>query len=316
MSKDKTLVILAAGMGSRFGGLKQIQPIDEQGNFIIDYSIYDAKEAGFNKVVFIIKEENRDIFESTVGNRVSEQIQVDYAYQSLDKFAPSVPDGRIKPWGTAHAVLCAKDKVEGDFTIINADDLYGKDAFQTASSFIEKNNNTNNYGLIAYQVGNTLTENGAVKRGVCGVENGLLTQMVESNIISQNGEVVCTPLDENIESFTVTPDHPVSMNMICMHSDFFPYLENYFKNEFLPANKSDLEKGANSKCECLIQDVLMNQAQSGEATIEVEPTVAEWHGVTYKEDLPSVVEYIQDSIKQGDYPSSLWQPVQDNAPEQ
>ena len=315
MSKDKTLVILAAGMGSRFGGLKQIQPIDEQGNFIIDYSIYDAKEAGFNKVVFIIKEENRQIFESTVGNRVSEQIKVDYAYQSLDKFVTSIPDGRVKPWGTAHAVLCAKDKVEGDFAIINADDLYGKDAFKTASNFMENNTSSNNYGLIAYQVGNTLTENGAVKRGVCAVENGVLTGMVESSVQVQNGEVVCSPL-AGTQPFVVSPEHPVSMNMICMHSDFFPYLENHFKNEFLPENEEDLAKGADSKCECLIQDVLMAQAKEGQAVIEVEPTIAEWHGVTYKEDLPSVVKFVEDSIKQGEYPESLWQQTQDDMQEQ
>ena len=306
MAKDKTLVILAAGMGSRFGGLKQIQPIDKQGNFIIDYSIYDAKEAGFNKVVFIIKEENRKIFESTVGNRVSKQIEVDYAYQSMDKFAPYVPEGRVKPWGTAHAVLCAKEKVEGDFAIVNADDLYGKEAFKTAAEFMENNDRTNNYGLIAYQVGNTLTENGAVKRGVCSVKDGILTGMVESQIQVQDGEVVCTPL-AGTEPFVVEPDHPVSMNMICMHSDFFPYLENHFTNEFLQANKADLQKGADSKCECLIQDVLMNQAKEGEAVITVEPTVAEWHGVTYKADLPGVVDFIEESIKQGDYPASLWQ---------
>jgi len=305
MAKDKTLVILAAGMGSRFGGLKQIQPIDKQGNFILDYSIYDAKEAGFNKVVFIIKEEHQQLFSETVGNRVSEHIQVDYAYQRLDQFVPFVPDGRTKPWGTAHAVLCAKDKVQGDFAIVNADDLYGKDAFQTAANFIENNDRTNTYGLIGYQVGNTLTENGAVKRGVCEVEDGVLTGMVESSVQAVGDTIVCKPLSGE-KPFEVTPDHPVSMNMICMHSDFFPYLENHFTNEFIPSNAADLAKGKDSKCECLIQDVLMAQAKEGQATIEVDPTVAEWHGVTFKEDLPSVVSYVEDAAAQGDYPTPLW----------
>ena len=304
-SKDKTLVILAAGMGSRFGGLKQIQPIDKQGNFIIDYSIYDAKQAGFNKVVFIIKEENQEIFSSTVGNRVANQIEVDYAYQSMDQFVPSVPEGRTKPWGTAHAVMCAKDKVQGNFAIINADDLYGRDAFQTAANFMNRNTATNNYGLIAYQVGNTLTENGAVKRGVCEVENGQLTGMVESSVEKIGEHVVATPLSGE-PAFKVGEDHPVSMNMICMHSDVFGKLEDYFQNTFLPANQNDLAKGKDSKCECLIQDGLMAFAKQGEATIEVEPTVAEWHGVTYKADLPGVETYIEDAIKAGVYPEQLW----------
>ena len=305
MTKDKTLVILAAGMGSRFGGLKQIQPIDEKGNFIIDYSIYDAKEAGFNKVVFIIKEENQEIFENTVGNRVSEHIQVEYAHQKMDKFVETVPDGRVKPWGTAHAVLCAKDNVQGDFAIINADDLYGKDAFETAARFMDNNQQTNNYGLVAYQVGNTLTENGAVKRGVCEVENGVLTGMVESSVQQQGEQIVCKPLSGE-EPFVVGADHPVSMNMICMHSDVFPYLENYFTNEFLAQNQADLAKGKDSKCECLIQDVLMAQANEGQAVIQATPTTAEWHGVTFKEDLPDVVGHVADAISQGIYPNPLW----------
>lgn len=306
MAKDKTLVILAAGMGSRFGGLKQIQPIDKDGNFIVDYSIHDAMEAGFSKVVFVIKEENRELFEETVGDRVSQHIPVDYAYQKIDRFVENPPEGRVKPWGTAHAVLCLKDVVQGPFAMINADDLYGKESFQTAADFIDNNEKTNTYGLIGYQVGNTLTENGAVKRGVCEVEDGVLTGMVESYVQAVDGAIVCKPLSGE-KSFEVTPDHPVSMNMICMHSDFFPYLENYFTNEFIPSNAADLAKGKDSKCECLIQDVLMAQAKEGQATIEVEPTVAEWHGITFKEDLPGLTDYVQDSIDNGFYPSPLWQ---------
>lgn len=310
MAKSKALVILAAGMGSRFGGLKQLQPIDEQGNFIIDYSIHDAKEAGFNKVVFVIKEENKELFENSVGNRVSQQIEVDYAFQSMDKFVPFIPDGRVKPWGTAHAVLCAKDKVQGDFAIINADDLYGKDAFKQAASFMEANNNTNNYGLIAYQVGNTLTENGAVKRGVCSIEDGALNGMIESSVQVVDGQVVCSPLSGS-QPFVVTPDHPVSMNMICMHSDVFEHLENHFVNEFLTQNEQGVINGLDPKYECLIQNALMAQAEQGQAVINVQPTSAEWHGVTYKEDLPGVVKYIDDAIAQGEYPSPLWQQTQD-----
>ena len=172
-----TLVILAAGMGSRFGGLKQIEPIDEYGHFIIDYSIYDAIREGFTKVVFIIKRENYDIFRETIGKRIEKKIEVEYVFQEIDNLPEgySVPEGRIKPWGTAHAILCAKDKVDENFAIINADDFYGRDAYHVISKFMKNNNTHNNilrYAMAGYKVKNTLTENGSVKRGVCEEENG------------------------------------------------------------------------------------------------------------------------------------------------
>ena len=312
-ANDKTLVIMAAGMGSRFGGSKQTAKVDDNGSFILDYSIYDAKQAGFNKVVLIIKEQDRELFDSTITKRAGKDIDIQYVYQSMDKFVPVVPDGRTKPWGTAHAVLCAKDAVQGNFAIVNADDLYGRAAFETAAHFMDNNTATNNYGFVAYQVGNTLTENGAVKRGVCGVEDGQLTEMIESTIERVNGQIVATPLAGG-DSFKLNDDHPVSMNMICMHSDFFPYLENYFTDRFLSANSADLAKGENSKCECLIQDVLMAQANEGGATIQVDSTTAEWHGVTYKPDLPGLVSYIKEAVETGVYPEQLWTNAQHASP--
>lgn len=297
-TKDKTLLILAAGMGSRFGGLKQIEPMDKNGNFIIDYSIYDAVQAGFNKVVFVIKEENLEIFKNTVGNRVSNSIEVDYAFQGMTDYVPAVPADRTKPWGTAHAVLCAKDKVQGNFTIINADDFYGKEAFETAAQFMDNTPNTSTYGLIGYQVGNTLTENGAVKRGICEVEDGKLSGMVESSVERIGEHIVASPLSGE-PPFEVSADHPVSMNMICFHSDFFNYLEQGFAN-FLDKNKDDL-----SKCECLIQDVMFDQIAEGQATTEVIPVECCWLGVTHRSDKPKVVESLAELVKQGQYPEDM-----------
>lgn len=299
MAKDKTLLILAGGMGSRFGGLKQIEPIDDSGNFIIDYSIFDAIKVGFNKVVFVIKKENLEIFKTTVGNRVSKYINVDYAFQGLNDFVETVPEGRVKPWGTAHAVLCAKGKINGDFAIINADDFYGFDAFKTASDYIDKNSSTKEYGLIAYKVGNTLTENGAVKRGVCNEKDGFLIGMTESSVERVDGKIIASPLSHE-PSFELESDHPVSMNLICFNSNFFDYLEKDFKR-FLEQNEDDL-----LKCECLIQDVMFHQIEDEGAKTEVIPTTAVWHGVTYKEDKDKVVSAIKKLAQEGNYPIPLW----------
>lgn len=297
--KNKTLLILAGGMGSRFGGLKQIEPIDEQGNFIIDYSIFDAVKAGFNKVVFVIKRENLEIFKSTVGNRVSKYVSVEYAFQGLNDFVEVVPEGRVKPWGTAHAVLCAKNNIVGDFAMINADDFYGYDAFKMASEYIDHNSSEKEYGLIAYEIGNTLTENGAVKRGICEVKDNYLTKMTESSVEKINGKIIASPLTKE-PPFELESSHPVSMNFICFNSGFFRFLEEDFKN-FLLQNEDDL-----SKCECLIQDVMFHQIEDEGAKTEVISTSAVWHGVTYKEDKEDVVRAIKELATQGKYPIPLW----------
>ncbi len=299
MSKDKTLLILAGGMGSRFGGLKQIEPIDEQGNFIIDYSIFDAIKVGFNKVVFVIKKENLEIFKTTVGNRVSKFVKVEYAFQGLNDFVDNVPEGRIKPWGTAHAVLCAKDVISGDFAMINADDFYGYDAFKTASEYIDNNTSEKEYGLIAYKVGNTLTDNGAVKRGICDVQHGFLVKMTESSVEKVNDKIIASPLTRE-PSFELEDSHPVSMNFICFNSSFFKFLQEDFKR-FLEQNEDDL-----FNCECLIQDVMFHQIEDEGAKTEVLPTSAIWHGVTYKEDKEEVVKAIKALSTKGEYPIPLW----------
>lgn len=300
MQKEKTLVIMAAGMGSRFGGLKQIEPIDEQGNFIIDYSIYDAIKVGFNKVVFIIKKEIYDVFRNTIGKRIEKQIDVDYAFQELDKYVENVPEGRTKPWGTGHAILCAKEKVKGDFAVINADDYYGYDAFKTASQFIDNNNDKKTYALISYKTGNTLTDYGSVKRGVCFVESGEMVGIVESSIERQeNGKIVATPVDGG-EPFEVEFDTPVSMNLICYNDIFFDYLEKRF-DVFLNNPKTDKQKS-----EFFIQDGMFNQIKDEGVRVKVINTNSVWYGVTYKADKPKVVEALKDMTNKGLYPRPLW----------
>ena len=298
--KNLTLLIMAAGMGSRFGGLKQIEPFGPNGEFIIDYSIYDAIKAGFNKIVFIIKEENLDIFRETVGSRIEDKIKVEYAFQKLEDIPDgyTLPDSRVKPLGTGQAILSSKNVINENFAVINSDDFYGRDAFMVAANFL-KNTDNNNYGLVGYKVVNTLTENGSVKRGVCEEENGYLTKIVESSIIKENGVITASPLDGR-DSFTMESDDLVSMNMLSFTPTIYPYLEKKFV-EFLDKNRNDLEK-----CEFLIPDVLQDAIDEKYANVSVLSTTAKWEGVTYKEDKEGVVNAINKLISDGIYPQDLW----------
>ncbi len=296
-----TLVIMAAGMGSRFGGLKQIEPIDEYGNFIIDYSIYDAIQEGFTKVVFIIKKENYDIFRETVGARVEKYIDVEYAFQELDKLPDgyNAPEGRVKPWGTGHAILCATDLVHENFAIINSDDFYGRDAYRVIAKFLKENHDTTKYAMAGYKVKNTLTENGSVKRGVCQAENGYLTKLIESKIEKIDGKLMATPL-EGGEDFEVSGDDLVSMNMFGFTPQLFTKLERDFP-KFLDNHKEDIEK-----CEYLIPTLVFEQIEDGEASVEVLETDAVWQGITYREDKDKVVREIKDLVDKGEYPQGVW----------
>ena len=296
-----TLVIMAAGMGSRFGGLKQIEPIDEYGNFIIDYSIYDAIKVGFKKIVFIIKKENYDIFRDTVGKRVEKHIKVEYVFQELDKLPSgySVPEGRIKPWGTGHAILCAKDNVDENFAIINADDFYGRDAFRVIASFLANNNDESKYAMAGYKVCNTLTENGSVKRGVCEVKDNYLTKLIESSIDRVDGKLIATPL-EGGDDFIINNDDVVSMNMFGFTPKLFEYLDEGFP-KFLDDNKDNL-----LKCEYLIPSVVFEKIEKGDISVEVLKTNAVWQGITYKEDKEKVVSEIKALVDNGEYPAGLW----------
>ena len=297
---QKTLLVMAAGMGSRFGGLKQIEPMGPNGEFLIDYSVYDAKLAGFTKIVFIIKEENYDIFKETIGKRVEPYIETEYVFQDDSNLKEKYKDlqTRVKPLGTGHAILCAKDKVKTPFAIINADDFYGRDAYVVASKYLDKIDDKH-YAVVGYKVGKTLSPNGAAKRGICREENGKLKDLIESSVEKIDDKIIAKPLDGDTE-FTVEDDSLVSMNLLLFTPKIFDYLEEKL-TKFLEANKNDL-----SKCEFLIPDVVKDAIREGKVEVDLLSTNAIWHGVTYKEDKEEVVKAIDELIKEKVYPNKLW----------
>jgi len=299
-SKDLTLLIMAAGMGSRFGGLKQIEPIGPTGEFITDYSIYDALLAGVKKVVFIIKRENLEVFQETIEKRIAGRVEVEYAFQ--DKTIEY--DGEIltreKPWGTAHAILSAKDKINGNFLVINSDDFYGREAYLEAVKFYEQPRKESEFALVGYKVVNTLTENGSVKRGVCKVANDHLKTIVESKVERIENKIVATPLSGK-PSFEVQEDTLVSMNMFLFTPYIFKLIEENL-NDFLEQNRNNMETA-----EYLIPDLVQKCIEEGKISLEVLNTSAKWEGVTYKEDKESVVRAIQKQVQEGVYQENLWQ---------
>ena len=294
-----TLVIMAAGMGSRFGGLKQIEPVGPNGEFIIDYSIYDAIKAGFTKVVFIIKEENYDIFKDTVGKRIEGKIDVEYVFQDIKNVPAGVvlPEDRVKPLGTGHAILSCKGAVDEPFAIINSDDFYGRDAFMKAANFLKED--TTDYAMIGYLIGNTLTENGSVKRGYSEQIDGYLSNIIESTVYRENDKIKVEPLDGR-EGFYAEDEDLVSMNMFCFKPDMIDYLDEHFI-DFFNKNKEDL-----SKCEYLIPDVVFERIENDNLKVRVVDTDAVWKGVTYKEDKEELVSYINNLIENGEYPTNLY----------
>lgn len=273
------LLIMAAGMGSRFGGLKQIQPIGPNGEMILDFSIYDAVKAGFNKAVFIIKKEIEKEFREVCGKRIEKMIDVDYAFQELNKLPEgySVPEDRQKPWGTAHAVLCARDIVKSPFAVINADDFYGQTSYQLIHDELVKNENM---CMVGYKLGNTITENGTVSRGVCEVENGFLKSVTEHTALDKNSGI---PLDKI-----------VSMNMWGLAPDIFPYMEKEFRL-FLD------ERINEPKSECYLPSVVSKRIVEENKPVKVLETAEKWYGVTYREDMDSVRAAMEKYINEGLY---------------
>lgn len=302
MNKNITLVIMAAGMGSRFGGLKQITPMGPNDEFIIDYSVYDAIKAGFTKIVFIIKEENYQVFKETIGKRVEPHIKTEYVFQTNAILSPEYQDllvNREKPLGTGHAILCAKEKVNEPFAIINADDFYGSDAYIKAANYL-KTMSKENYGIVAYRLGNTLTPNGSAKRGVCEVTNdNNLIKLTESNVILKGESVEVSPLDGS-PVFTTSKNTIASMNFLLFDTSLFDILEVKMQ-EFLENNKNDL-----SKCEFLIPIILNEYTEENPGKVKVLETTATWYGVTYKEDKDIVIKAIKELTENGTYPKNLW----------
>lgn len=293
------LVILAAGMGSRFGGLKQIEKITENGEFIIDFSIYDAIASGFNKVIFIIKEENYNDFKNTIGKRIENKIKVEYVFQNNDNLPKwvNVPVSRIKPFGTAQALLFAKDKVDSEFLIINADDYYGRDAFIEASDFIK--NNKNKWGNICYDIGETLSTNGEVKRGICTIKDDYLISLEECVVNYKNDKIIAKPLNSN-KSYVLLPTRKVSVNLFIFTKEIFNILETemelFFKN-----NKDNLET-----CEFILTDVINKILKQDNKKIKVINTNSKYFGMTYKEDLIDCKNKIKKYIEEKVYPNNMW----------
>ena len=299
MKKDLTLVILAAGMGSRFGGLKQVEPIGPNGEFIIDYSIYDAIRAGFTKVVFLIKDEIYDLFRDTVGKRIEGKIPVAYAFQRVGDVPEwvDIPEERVKPWGTAQAVLACKNEVSGNFVMINSDDFYGRDAYMKIAEYFN-NADGDDYAMVSFRVVNTMTENGSVKRGVCESNEGLLTNIIESSIEKVEDKIIASPLDGR-DSFEVEPNSLVSMNFFGFTPRIFAKLEKEFPL-FFEKNKDNL-----LKAEFLIPDIVFDEIKDG-VKVHVLESIDKWLGVTYREDKEYVVSEIQKLIDKGVYPNNLW----------
>lgn len=301
-----TLVILAAGMGSRYGGLKQIDPVDGQGHKIIDFSIYDALRAGFGKVVFIIKKENEKDFRELVGDAVSRHVPVEYVYQELNRVPEgfTVPEGRVKPWGTAHAILCCRGVVNEPFAVINADDYYGRSAYGELYRFLttHEDDGKYRYAMVGYRLGNTLTENGSVARGVCVTdENGFLVQIAERTRIVKTAEAAAYTEDDG-KSWTSLPlDTPVSMNMWAFSPSILTELESAVNRFFA----EEVEKNP-LKAECFLPIEVDKLLKAGKATVEVLHSADKWFGVTYKEDKPFVMDSIAKLKADGVYPEVLW----------
>ena len=299
---ELALVVMAAGMGSRFGGLKQITPVDDAGHMIIDFSLYDAYRAGFRKVIFIIKHAIEEEFKARIGKRMERYFDVTYVYQELDKLPEgyAIPEGRVKPWGTGHAIACLKGVTDAPFAVINSDDFYGAEAYRVVYDFLQQDLPANCYAMVSFPLRNMLSENGSVSRGVCSVEGNLLTDVTERTKIVRRGEDAA--FTEDGESWTeISGDTPVSMNfwgfrrgiLERLNADFPAFLD-----ASLPTNPL--------KCEFALPTVANRQLQEKGATVRVLHTNDKWFGVTYPDDLPGVKQAIRELKEKGVYPEKLW----------
>lgn len=307
MSQKPVLVIMAAGMGSRYGGLKQIDPVDRDGDLIIDFSIFDAIEAGFEKVVFIIKKAIEKDFKEHIGYRMEKHIQVEYVYQENDKLPEGyeVPEGRVKPWGTGHAILCCKDVVDGPFAVINADDFYGKSAFKAIYAQLSSHGDEEKYQytMVGYELYNTLTENGHVARGVCSMdENRKLMDIHERTRIEKHGEKAEFTEDDGATWEFLPPGTVVSMNMW----GFTPSILKELEKRFVPFLEKNLPVNP-VKCEYFLPFVVDELLKEEKAEVTVLKSADRWYGVTYKEDKQMVMDALQGMKDRGMYPEQLWE---------
>lgn len=305
--KKPVLVIMAAGMGSRYGGLKQIDPIDQDGHIIMDFSIYDAKRAGFEKVVFIIKKEDEEDFKEAVGNRMESLMEVSYAYQDLKNLPEGfqMPEGRTKPWGTAHAVLSAAGQIDGPFAVINADDYYGVHAFQQIFDYLSSHEDDEKmrYTMVGYQLKNTVTDNGHVARGVCELDqDNYLMSVTERTRIEKHTDGIAYTEDDGKTWNSLADDTIVSMNMWGFTESILAEIQNGL-SEFLENN---LEKNP-LKCEYFLPSVVSRLLKEEKATVEVLATKDVWYGVTYRQDKPVVERAIKEMKQNGIYPEKLWE---------
>ncbi len=305
--KKPVLVIMAAGLGSRYGGLKQMDPMDDQGHIIMDYSIYDAVQAGFEDVVFIIKRENEALFRECIGDRLSSRIKTQYVYQELTDLPRGyqVPEGRVKPWGTGHAILsCRKALEETPFAVINADDYYGREAFRLIYQYLASHQDDERYryAMVGYAIGNTVTEHGSVARGVCRIDDqGHLTNIRERTRIEKRGTGIAYTEDEGASWIGLPEDTTVSMNLW----GFSPAMLRELKERFPAFLENNL--GQNPlKCEYFLPSVVEDQLKEDKALVEVLKTPDRWYGVTYREDKPLVMAALKDMRESGIYPEKLW----------
>lgn len=300
--KKTALVIMAAGLGSRFGGIKQLEPVGVSGEIIMDYSIYDAIKAGFDKIIFIIRRDLEKDFKEVIGNRIAEKIEVEYAYQEMADLPEGfrVPEGRTKPWGTGQAVLSCKDIIREPFAVINADDYYGREAFEKVHDYlVQTEEKSSAYCMAGFVLGNTLSENGTVTRGVCHVdEEGFLVDIKETRSIGKKGGGAVAREDSG-EEILLDLNSPVSMNMWGFTPELLPRLQDGFV-EFLKAEGQEL------KSEYLLPEEVGRLIQKGQATVKVLSTEDKWFGVTYKEDKQIVMDSIRELVEKGIYPERLF----------
>lgn len=298
--EEYTLVIMAAGLSSRFGGKKQITSVGPNGEFIMDYSIYDAIKAGFNRVIFIINKDIEKYFNKTIVQRVKDKIDVSVVIQDMEDLPLeyTVPKGRVKPWGTGHAIYAARNYIKGPFAVINADDFYGREAYEILIDFLKNNESRNCYVSVCYKVKNTLSSNGKVTRGIVESENGILTNIKESSVDFEGNDIIARPLDGS-KSFKVDDDTLTAVNLFGFTANFIRILPDKFE-KFLEKNSNSLTE------EFLLPSVIDEESKNGKATVYVKLALSKWYGMTYKEDEDYLKKAILSMCAEGKYPEDLW----------